>query len=198
MTLPKPGLPAPKPRRDIFDTPLGRNSNEPIIRTKKRKIIVEEVHVPARALPADRVTASIIDTVVVLTPLIVSLLIAASAAPDAALSSIGSALLAGVLGTAGLLVGQVLLEGVLGQSLGKMLLGIVTVDASSAKTIGVRRSLIRLFVKLVLDILPLGMGILPLLRKENRQTRADSAADSTVLYVKRYGTRKSTEKRRNT
>lgn len=161
----------------------GPSGNDSPLKSHKKRIITVEVPTPPRARWFDRTLASLIDMAILLTPLVISVLIAASASPDARSLSIALTIVSGVLGTVGVFIGQVFLEGVMGQTLGKMILGIVVVDASNGELIGLNRAFTRNFIKFVLDIAPLGTGIVSMARDEDTvKTRADDGAHTAVLY----------------
>lgn len=147
---------------------------------------VIEFGVPPLAIWSDRALATLIDIAIFFTPFVVSVLIAASASPDTSFAKLAVMMILGAVTSVAVWFGQVWLEGTRGQTIGKMILGIVVVSRYNVLTIGFDKALSRNFVKLFLDVAPLGMG-LSAIRKDNtlRQTQADQSVETVVLYSER-------------
>lgn len=190
MTIPN-NLP---PQSENTDLPSQTSNTEELkkriqegaspLQSHKKRVITVDVPTPPRARWFDRTLAALIDIALFLTPVVIAILLAASASPDARLSPLVLTIISGVIGSIGVFVGQVFLEGVYGQTLGKMILGIVVVDGTNAELIGMKRAFTRNFVKIMLDIAPAGSGVIAMARdQETVRSRADEAVNTAVLYT---------------
>lgn len=142
--------------------------------------------VPPQAHWTDRAVASIIDALLVMTPQALAILLAASASPDVNRWALVVILAFGAILTAAVWVGLAYLEGSRAQTLGKKLLGLVTVRTSDALVLGFATALRRNFLKLFQDCLPLTLRSREFYEPRGlRQTLSDKAVGSVVLYARR-------------
>jgi uncharacterized RDD family membrane protein YckC len=138
---------------------------------------------PPLAAWGDRARASLIDLLLVLTPLALAVILAAGVDPFSVAAARG---LVAVGGGLSVLTAVALLawQGRTGQTFGKQVLGLSLVGEADAQPIGVAAALRRGGHRLAADLLPAGLGLFrPLRDPLRRQTFADRRAGTVVVYT---------------